>query len=135
MDESTFIAHFPGARRTGAGKYLVKCPAHDDGSPSLSLSVMPDGRKLARCFAGCEFMAVVAASGVALEDWFPPDTALRGRDYLPSLATTRKERASLEDERRIIAIAALDQEKGRKLSPADQARVKVAAERVRRAGG
>lgn len=49
-----------GAARNGQG-WLARCPAHDDGSPSLSLADGESGRLLVKCFAGCEARAVLAA--------------------------------------------------------------------------
>lgn len=40
---------------------LCRCPAHEDGSPSLSVSQTRDGRVLVHCFAGCGQMAVIDA--------------------------------------------------------------------------
>jgi hypothetical protein len=54
------IARALGGRRSGDG-WLCRCPAHDDRDPSLSLGIGADGRLLAHCFAGCDFVAVVAA--------------------------------------------------------------------------
>jgi putative DNA primase/helicase len=48
---------FGKAKRTHKG-WMSLCPAHDDSSPSLSLSM--DGDKLlAHCFAGCSFEDIV----------------------------------------------------------------------------
>ncbi|WP_210526611.1 DUF7146 domain-containing protein [Rubellimicrobium arenae] len=44
------------------GRYgLARCPAHDDRSPSLSLSTGADARLLLRCHAGCEFSDILGA--------------------------------------------------------------------------
>jgi hypothetical protein len=48
------IAHALGGRRSGAGAYVAKCPAHEDRSPSLSLRDTDDGRALFHCHAGCD---------------------------------------------------------------------------------
>ena len=53
------------------GSYLVRCPAHDDGIPSLSLACGDDGRALLHCHAGCSTEAVVAALGLRMADLFP----------------------------------------------------------------
>lgn len=51
------------AKRTGAG-WAAKCPAHDDHRASLSIGEGEDGRLLLKCFAGCEFDAILKAAGV-----------------------------------------------------------------------
>ena len=54
MTSAAHIAErLAGAKvRARGGNYLVPCPAHDDDSPSLSLS---DGDRglMVHCFAGC----------------------------------------------------------------------------------
>lgn len=58
--------------KNAAHGYQAACPAHDDSSPSLSVSVGEDGRVLLHCFAGCSVEAVTAALGLAQSDLFPP---------------------------------------------------------------
>ncbi|HKW96800.1 MAG TPA: toprim domain-containing protein [Bryobacteraceae bacterium] len=41
-----------------AGKGMCRCPAHNDGTPSLSITERPD-RVLVHCFAGCDQRAVI----------------------------------------------------------------------------
>lgn len=60
MTAEELAARFAGARKTTGG-YLVRCPAHDDHSPSLSICEGRDGRVLLHCFAGCTFAQIVAA--------------------------------------------------------------------------
>src|SRR5262245_8477755 len=49
-----------GKVRPHGGNYLVRCPAHDDDSPSLSLR---DGDRgvIVHCFAGCKAVDVYDA--------------------------------------------------------------------------
>ena len=54
------IAAGLGGRRNGAG-WSARCPAHDDGDPSLSIGENADGKPLLHCHAGCEQGAVIAA--------------------------------------------------------------------------
>ena len=51
-------AHY-GRRISRAGFLRIPCPAH--GSTSDSLSVWADDGLAAKCFAGCEYWAIVAA--------------------------------------------------------------------------
>jgi DNA primase len=46
--------------RSRGGNYLVKCAAHDDEQPSLSLRDGDDGL-IVHCFAGCRAGDVYAA--------------------------------------------------------------------------
>lgn len=50
----------------------AKCPAHEDGSPSLRVSQGADGRAVVYCHAGCKNEAVVEALGLEWADLFPP---------------------------------------------------------------
>jgi hypothetical protein len=53
------IARELGGVRSGAG-WVMRCPAHDDHKPSLSLSDTDDGRILVKCFAKCDARDVIA---------------------------------------------------------------------------
>ena len=75
-----FIAHRLGARRSGHG-WSGRCPAHQDRSPSLSITEK-DGRVLVHCHAGCEQRDVIdalRARGLWPEyerpEWTPADRA------------------------------------------------------------
>ena len=60
------IARALGGRRAGA-TWMARCPAHDDRSPSLSISAGNDGKVLVRCHAGCDqrdLIAVLQARGL-----------------------------------------------------------------------
>ena len=41
--------------------WIARCPAHDDGKPSLSVRNSQQGKVLVRCHAGCEQARVIAA--------------------------------------------------------------------------
>ncbi len=64
-------------RRSGPS-WSAKCPAHDDKSPSLSVSEGSDGRALVNCHAGCSLDSVLEVLKLAPGDLFPPK-AKRGR--------------------------------------------------------
>jgi hypothetical protein len=70
------------ARRVGSGRWMGKCPGHDDKSPSLNIREGRDGRVLLNCFAGCPLTAILMSADLHLRDLFqgPP----------PSLAEARR---------------------------------------------
>lgn len=64
IDEvSEFLARLDAVKRNGVG-WIARCPAHEDGTPSLSVSEGEDGRLLAHCHAGCSFEDILAAAQV-----------------------------------------------------------------------
>ncbi len=69
---SNFLDHLQKVRRTGPGRWVACCPAHDDKSPSLAIREAEDGRLLVHCFSGCSVQEVVTALGLELSDLFPP---------------------------------------------------------------
>jgi hypothetical protein len=52
------------------GGFSAKCPAHEDRSPSLSVSPGRDNRMLLHCFAGCRVEDVLGAVGWRMVDMF-----------------------------------------------------------------
>jgi putative DNA primase/helicase len=60
------------ANPVGNDRWLARCPAHDDRTHSLSITVR-DGRLLLYCFAGCNVDDVCAALGIRLSDLFTPN--------------------------------------------------------------
>jgi hypothetical protein len=51
--------------------YQACCPAHDDNSPSMTITQAPDGKILFHCFTGCETYDILAAIGLRWGDLFP----------------------------------------------------------------
>jgi hypothetical protein len=49
---------------------MAKCPAHDDGSPSLSIRELEDGRVLIYDFGGCGSSEVLDSLGLQLSDLY-----------------------------------------------------------------
>jgi hypothetical protein len=49
---------------TKRGHWIARCPAHDDRSPSLSISEVDGGKVLIYCFTGCSYEAITFALGI-----------------------------------------------------------------------
>lgn len=65
------LARLEGVKEKGPGKWMARCPGHEDATASLSVTERPAGQVLLHCFAGCEPEAVVAALGLTMRDLFP----------------------------------------------------------------
>jgi hypothetical protein len=73
-----------GVRAAGNEKWIARCPAHEDRSPSLSIGIGDDGRVLVHCFAGCSTQDIVSAVRLEVRDLFSPDHDADGADWSPS---------------------------------------------------
>jgi len=51
-------------------RYSALCPAHDDGHPSLSVSLGIDGRVLIHCFTGCSTSEVLRVLKMEYRDLY-----------------------------------------------------------------
>jgi hypothetical protein len=124
------LSRLKKVRKLSEGQWYACCPAHDDRSPSLSITLRNDGRILINCFAECGGGDIMAAIGLSLSDLYP-DGPLE--PYKPSLIH-RKERSKREHEELIIKIVQADLKAGKRVSAVDAERAKLAAKRLERLG-
>ena len=75
MSADILLSRLDGVKRTGPGRYLARCPAHEDRRASLSIRETEDEKTLIHCFAGCCVHEIVSAAGLELSDLFPPRPA------------------------------------------------------------
>lgn len=61
--------HGAAVRDTGASKASAQCPAHEDQTPSLSVTGI-EGQTLIYCHAGCQPVDVLAALGLSMRDLY-----------------------------------------------------------------
>ncbi|WP_018716639.1 hypothetical protein [Arhodomonas aquaeolei] len=133
------LAQLDAVRGRGEGRWIARCPAHDDRTPSLAVAEAEDGVILVRCHAGCGAADVVAAAGMTLADLFPRRVRRGGRG--PRRADARRlprpsaaeMLAAVGGEAAVVALAASDLAAGRALGGDDYARVMRAAATLRRA--
>ena len=70
MSAEKILDRLESVSETGPGRWIARCPAHDDRSPSLSIREVDD-LLLLHCFSGCDVSEVVSAVGLELSDLFP----------------------------------------------------------------
>lgn len=116
------LSRLQGVKQQGE-RHVACCPAHQDKSPSLSLSRGKDGRALVHCYAGCETRDVLAAVGLEMRDLFPENLSQEQR------AQHRREKLAKERQFERLVI---DAAKGSaaSLSDEDLARLALAQERI-----
>jgi hypothetical protein len=69
MTTAEILSRLKYVNKTPNG-WEARCPAHDDGEPSLSISTGDDGRTLIDCKAGCPPERICAALRIKLADLF-----------------------------------------------------------------
>ncbi|SAL24957.1 hypothetical protein AWB67_00973 [Caballeronia terrestris] len=72
MSADALLDRLDGVRQVGPGRYVAKCPAHEDRRASLAITEKPDGVLLVHCFAGCAVAEIVDAVGFNVSNLFPP---------------------------------------------------------------
>jgi hypothetical protein len=130
MSSDAFLSRLNLVRKTGNGRWVCRCPAHDDRSPSLSVRELDDGRVLLHCFAGCEVQSILNAVGLAVEDLFPEriggDSVKRERRPFNAADVLR----CLSFEALILCQYASSLAKGEVLTPDARERLLTAATRL-----
>ena len=111
MSAHDIVSRLDHCRQSGRDKWLARCPAHDDRSPSLSIRDIGDGRTLINCFAGCGAVDVLAAIGLELSDLYPPT------DRHHYASTCREEEKALDEL--VVEIAEADRAAGKEQTEAD----------------
>lgn len=122
-------------RQLGPDRWIARCPAHDDGTPSLSIRELADGRILLHDFGGCDTHQVVDAIGLGFSDLYPIRTGRldhrRKRERRPFSAEDAL--WAVAHEAKIVMLAASDQAQGKPLSHEDRERLSIASSRLQHA--
>ena len=136
MSAGTLLSRLDRVKSTGPGRWIARCPAHDDRGPSLSVRELDDGRVLVHDFAGCSVSEVLAAVGLDMSDLFPP------RLEAPRPGKPHRERRPfhaddllrvLAFETQLVALAAAQLLAGKTPTQADLDRLQLAADRLNEA--
>ena len=107
VSAETVLNRLDKVRETGSGKYVARCPAHDDRSPSLAIKDCDDGRVLVHCHAGCETEDVLSAVGLTFADLMPE--RIDGQhSFRPQRFDSRQVLATLDHEALVVAIVGAD---------------------------
>ena len=125
------LQRLQGVKQLGDGQWISICPAHNDHRPSFSIQETSDGRLLIHCFAGCPAVHVLAAIGLELRDLYPQRFSHRRHGRRPQFSA-RDILLLLNQESSVLLVAASDIASGKRLSPADVARIITARSRIER---
>ena len=82
MSAEEFLSRLDGVRPRGSGKWIARCPAHQDKIQSMSVTEGSD-RILVHCFALCEPADIMTALGLGLRDLFMDTPTTHGQRPIP----------------------------------------------------
>ncbi len=129
MTAITLLDRLDGVKRCGPGRWVARCPAHEDRRPSLSVRELDDGRVLAHCFGGCDVQSVLGAVGLSFEALFPPREIEHGRPVKRPWNAAQLLHL-LDHESLVVFAACADKAKRGALSEADLQRMSLARDRL-----
>lgn len=104
-----FLSRLTFVKKTGDGKWIARCPAHNDATPSLSIRQLHDLRVLIHCHAGCAWDAILKAVGL------PLDAFSANGNFKPLW----RDKDRLDHSDLVLMIAESERQAGRKLSKQD----------------
>lgn len=132
MSADSLLSRLENVKRTGAGRWIARCPAHADRRASLSIRELDDGRVLVHDFAGCSVNEVLAAIGLDMEELFPEREISHGkRERRPFNATDVLRCVGFEAL--VVAVSATTIASGKPLTEPELDRLKIAAARLQAA--
>jgi hypothetical protein len=107
MAAENLLLRLDGVRSTGPRRWIAKCPAHDDRSPSLSIRELDDDRVLIHDFGGCDVGEVLAALSLTLSDLFEKPL---GPQFAParSRVPAGEVLAAIDHEAHVVALIGTD---------------------------
>ena len=131
MNIDVLLSHLDGVKETGTGKYLSRCPAHDDRSPSLAIKEGDDGRVLLHCFAGCETEDVLSAIDLTFADVMPERIG-QEHAYKPvrNRISPKDALATMDHESLVVAIIGSDFLDSKNIDMETWSRLASAIERI-----
>ena len=128
LSVETLLSLCRNVRRTGNGRWLCSCPAHEDRHPSMNVREVEDGKVLVICRSGCSTQSILDALGLEWEALFPDKPAFALERELRKFPASDVLTA-LADEAMLVAVAASNLAQGVELTAEDRQRLITAANR------
>ena len=100
-------------RQVSSDKWIARCPAHDDRSPSLSVKAISNDRTLIHCHAGCGANDILDALGLDYSALYPDE----GENYPP--AQNRRQKAA-EKEITVAILLGEYMKQGKRLTESEK---------------
>lgn len=119
------LERLQGVKKSGPDKWLARCPAHDDRSPSLGIK-LADDKVLLHCFAGCTVDDILQSIGLQMSDLFPEKEITYGPQAKRPKFNASELIQICSREACILSLGLMDCFNGKAISDIDRARLNQA---------
>ena len=119
MSAEKLLSLLHGVKKTGDNRWIARCCAHNDKSPSLSISECSDGRVLINCFAGCSAEEIVSSVGLRLSDLMPENLGFHRIKPLAVSINPRDALFAIRDDMTVMLVMAKMVQRGETLTDAN----------------
>lgn len=133
MTPEEFVQRLNNVKRTGPGRWVASCPAHEDRHPSMNVATGDDGKILFICRSGCDQQAVIDVMGLKWSDLYPESLNRIPFQEFRKAFPAADVLEALTDETMLVAVAASNVAAGVKLTEEDLQRVWTAYTRIENA--
>lgn len=133
MTIGTLLSRLQKVKKTGNGKWMCQCSAHDDKTASLVITDAGDGRILLNCFAGCDTYSILQAVGLDWQDIMPERASSHFSEKPKSIIYASEAMQLIKFETQIVLVAAYDLKKGKPLQHNEVERLELAMQRIGKA--
>jgi len=120
-------------KRTGDGKYMACCPAHQDKTASLVITLSDDNRILINCFAGCDTYSILRSVGLDWDAVMPEKYTGETRKPVKPIIYATEGMQLIRFEAQIITYCAFKLKSNATLSTDDLKRLETAMQRINKA--
>mgnify|MGYP001140728273 CR=1 FL=1 len=131
-----FLARLDGVKKTGAGKWVAKCPTRQERTASLSIKQTEDGRVLLHDFGGDDAASILSALGISWVQLIPPHLRRDKQAHTPAERQGHDAQAALNaihTAATITRICANRMADGQPLADADRHALRQAVNTIDRA--
>lgn len=112
MSIETLLSRLNKVKRTGNGKWMCQCSAHQDKTASLVITDNGDGRILLNCFAGCDTYSILRSVGLDWADVMPDNAISHHEKPVKSIIYATDALRLIRFETQVILAIAYDMKKG-----------------------
>ena len=134
MSVDTLLSRLERVKKTGPGRWVASCPAHDSKSKqSLAITQTDDGKVLVHDFGGCSVYDVLFSVGLKVTDLFADDRPRQAIKTARMPFTYADALRCVSFEALLAAVAAGNLAQGVDLTDDDRKRLWLAANRINHA--